>query len=131
MERCGGSVIPRKEWTRALGSKPNTLGTKRKNSPGRYAETTEKIGQLAGRNDGGDGKRCAYDNRVEAVDGGEKIHRCKAPAGHFVRWAWWCDAHVPEPDPDCVHEQWSPLWGRKVCTVCTVDLGELPERVAR
>jgi hypothetical protein len=119
--------MPRKQYVRALGSKPNELGTKRKNSPGRYHETTEKLGQGAATG----GKRCVYAEQRETSTGETKLVRCKNEGTNFVRWAWRCDAHIPPPDPNCPHEQWSPLWGRKVCSLCTIDLGPLPERVPR
>lgn len=119
--------MPRKQFTRALGSKPNELGTKRKNSPGRYLETTDKLAEAGSERN--DGKHCAWDNRVETATGKERVMRCSREATEYVRFAWWCPAHAPTITPcrgGCSHP--SHLWGRLVCTWCGSDCGPIPEK---
>ena len=121
--------MPRKQVVRPLGAKPNELGMKRKNAPGRYAETTKKLEEAAGQGDPGNGKRCAWDNRIETVNGKETVLRCTERPTEYVRWAWFCSQHAPPRGKEgCHHCVRSPLWGRWVCQTCSADLGPLPER---
>ena len=119
--------MPRKEPVRPLGAKPHSLGMKRKNVPGRYLETTEKIASLGTKST--DGKRCAWDNRLETVNGTERIMRCGYEATRFVRFAWWCAGHAPAIPDSCTHSHPSHLWGRLVCTWCGFDHGPIPEKI--
>lgn len=118
--------MPRKEVVRPLGAKPNQLGMKRKNAPGRAAETTAKLTEAKAEG----GKRCCHLEQRETATGNINEVRCDRAATEFVRFAWWCGQHAPEPGrPDCEHSNPSYLWGRLVCTWCGADCGPIPEKV--